>query len=127
MTARRVLLVEDAAEVALLAEVLLSTLDDVEVTTAVDGLSGVAQARALVPHLVLLDLTLPGLSGRQVLELLRADPRTAATKVALFTGSAGESHDELLALGADAVLRKPFDPDSLLGSVTALLGEQEVA
>ena len=114
MSRATVLLVEDAAEVALLTQVLLGTLDDVDVVTATDGVEGLAQAHAIAPDLVLLDLTLPLMDGVEVLAELRSDPRLSATRVVLFTGSPGEAeglHE------ADGVLAKPFTPDELLACV----------
>ena len=114
MSRATVLLVEDAAEVALLTQVLLGTLGDVDVVTATDGVDGLAQAHALAPDLVLLDLTLPLLDGAEVLAELRSDPRLQTTRVVLFTGSPEEASglDE-----ADGVLAKPFTPDELLACV----------
>jgi two-component system response regulator MtrA len=62
---RRVLLVEDAAEVRLLLQVVLEA-DGFVVSEAVDGPSGIGAARDERPDVVLLDVQLPGLDGREV-------------------------------------------------------------
>jgi CheY-like chemotaxis protein len=63
-----------------------------------------------LPALVLLDLGLPRLSGLEVLEQLRADPRTQMLPVAIFTSS-DEERDRLQAYknGANSFVRKPLD------------------
>lgn len=63
-----------------------------------------------LPALVLLDLSLPRLSGLEVLEQLRADPRTQLLPVAIFTSS-DEERDRLNSYrkGANSFVRKPLD------------------
>ena len=124
MSRATVLLVEDAAGIALLTQVLLGTLAAVDVVTATGGLDGLAQAHALAPDLVLLDLTLPRLDGAEVLAELRSDPRLARTRVVLFTGSPDEAHG---LEGADGVLAKPFSPEALLDCVTQHLASRRAS
>lgn len=118
---RTVLLVEDAAEVAMLVEALLSTLEGVQVVTAPDGQAGLELARSLRPDLVLLDLTLPLLDGPAVLERLREDAGTRDLHVVVFTGASGVDPAVLARLGADDLLPKPFTADALLACVGRVL------
>lgn len=117
---RRVLLVDDSAEVRLLLQVLLE-LDGFEVTAAEDGPSGLAAAATECPDVVLLDVQLPGLDGPDVLRALRADPATADLPVVFLTAAASEQADQLLALGARGVLSKPVDPGTVTAQLAALL------
>ena len=73
---------------------------------------------AALPALVLLDLHLPGIDGREALQALRADPRTRALPVAVFT-TGGEPFDAetIRALGVTACLRKPVDFPQLVDTV----------
>lgn len=63
-----------------------------------------------LPAIVLLDIGLPRLDGLEVLERLRADPRTASVPVAIFTSS-DEERDRMRAYkyGANSFVRKPLD------------------
>jgi CheY-like chemotaxis protein len=74
------------------------------------------------PDLVLLDVMMPGGSGLDVVERLRANPDLAGIPVVVISAFAADS-DRLAAhdAGADGFLRKPFDPDELETLVEELL------
>jgi CheY-like chemotaxis protein len=80
--------------------------------SALDGVTGVAEARRLLPQLIVLDIHLPGLDGWQVLEELKADPTTAAIPVVIVS----ISDPELPARGlpVQAIFVKPIDRDEFL-------------
>ena len=114
-----VLIVDDDRELCdLLAERL--ALDGLRSECVQDGLNAVQRAFALRPQLVVLDLSLPELSGDQVFARLRADHRTRYTPVIFLTGRTGrrEKVDRLLA-GADDYVTKPFDLEELAARVHA--------
>lgn len=89
------------------------------VTTAADGESALASARARPPDLVLLDLGLPGLDGLDVARDLR---RSSPVPIIILTAR-GEETDRVLGLelGADDYLVKPFSPRELVARVRAVL------
>ena len=78
-----------------------------EATTAADG---IALALERNPRVVLLDIQLPDMDGREALRHLRADPRTATMTVVAVTAYAmAEDGDRFLAAGFDGYLPKPID------------------
>ena len=117
----RVLVVDDEPDiVALVAYHLVKA--GYRVSTASTGPDAVAQARQERPSLVVLDLMLPGMSGFEVLEQLRADEGTRDTAVLMLTARK-EEPDRIkgLSLGADDYITKPFSPQELVLRVGAIL------
>lgn len=117
----RVLVVDDEPDiVALVAYHLVKA--GYRVSTAASGPDAVAQARADRPAILVLDLMLPGMSGFEVLEQLRADEAMRDVAVLLLTARKDEP-DRIrgLSLGADDYLTKPFSPQELVLRVGAIL------
>jgi CheY-like chemotaxis protein len=87
---------------------------------AADGSEALEITRELRPDLIVLDVMLPGLSGIEVLEAIRADQDLRDLKVVVITAW---SHAEMEAqvAGADRFVSKPFDPDDLSKAVEELL------
>ena len=119
LDAPRVLLVDDDASVRMVCAVNLGLLG-VEVLEAGDGAQGFALARRECPNLVVLDVSMPGLDGFQVAEMLRGH-RT--TRCIPFMFLSGEVDNEVLArdLGAFAYMTKPFDPIALAALIAEAL------
>ncbi len=90
---------------------------------AADGNEGLELARKLRPDLIILDLMLPGRSGTEVLDSLRADARMDTTPVIVVTAWT-HVDDDVLAAGASRFVRKPFDPDELRDMVEELLDRE---
>jgi DNA-binding response OmpR family regulator len=94
-----------------------------EVGEAADGVQAV-QVLELTRdyHLVVLDLNMPRMGGREVLSWIRKNPAIAATPVIVLTGSQdAEAEIELMEAGADDYIRKPLDPSRFLARVRATL------
>jgi CheY-like chemotaxis protein len=118
---QNVLVIEDSPSVRRLIEVCLRVLD-VEVSSAVDGVTGLEQINASHPNVVVLDIGLPGLDGWEVLSQLREDPNSADVKVLVLTAHAQpEMADRAAKGGADAFMTKPFRPIDLRIQVEKLL------
>lgn len=74
------------------------------------------------PDLVILDRSLPGMQGIDILKQLRQTPATYLTPILMLTGKRGEAlSDEAIAAGADDYLLKPFEPEDLVQRVTSAL------
>lgn len=124
----RLLLVDDHTLFRSGVRLLLQTQADFEIVgEASDGLEGIKRARQLQPDVVLLDLNMPGLSGLEVLQLLREDLPECA--VLMLTVS--EETDELLAAlqaGARGYLLKNIEADTLTTAIRkAARGEDVIA
>jgi serine phosphatase RsbU (regulator of sigma subunit)/DNA-binding response OmpR family regulator len=97
------------------------------VVEAADGTEGLALLAAAadgeLPELAVVDVRLPDMSGFEVCEQIKADPRTASLPVIHISATAIEVSDRAQGLhrGADAYLTEPIAPDELLATVTAAL------
>jgi DNA-binding response OmpR family regulator len=93
-----------------------------EVALAPDGLSALAAIQEREPDLMILDHSMPGMSGFDVCRSVKSNPFTARIPVLMLTAQAEvESKVEGFAAGADDYLAKPFDPRELRARVAALL------
>src|SRR6185437_15129499 len=115
---RKVLIIEDGRDAAESLRMLLS-LQGFEVAVAHTGPDGVERARRFVPEAVVCDLGLPGMSGFQVAQALRADPATASAFLVCLSGY-GQEQDrrQARAAGFDETLVKPADPEALARLLT---------
>ncbi|MDZ7851955.1 MAG: response regulator [Halomonas sp.] len=119
----KVLVVDDEANIILSLEFLMQQAG-FQVDTAEDGESALASIEASPPDLVLLDISLPGISGFDVLERLRGDPAHAKLPIIMLTAHGREVEREKgLALGADDYITKPFSTQALVEKVKTLLAE----
>ena len=120
-TEQRVLVVDDEADIVALVAYHLARAG-YRVSTASTGHDALEAARREHPALIVLDLMLPGLSGYEVLEQLRADASTRDIAVLMLTARR-EEQDRIrgLSLGADDYLTKPFSPQELVLRVGAIL------
>jgi CheY-like chemotaxis protein len=102
---------------------MVLALEDFQLTSVDNGIDAIARAREMKPDLVLADVLMPGRSGYEVCEALKADPSTAHVPVLLLSGNF-EPFDEgrARAARADGHLTKPFESQALLDKVRALLG-----
>ena len=98
-------------------------LEGYTVLTAEDGNAALEIARKETPHLILLDLMLPGLDGYHVLKLLKSDERYQQIPILVITAR-GDVRDltQAVECGADGCLVKPLELDILLSRVHALIG-----
>ncbi|RYZ43604.1 MAG: response regulator [Myxococcaceae bacterium] len=119
-TKARILLADDNADMRDYLTRLLAPRWSVE--TATHGLQALDAARTNPPDLILSDVMMPGMSGTQLVQALRADERTRTIPLVLLSARAGEEATiEGLRSGADAYLVKPFSANELLARVESQL------
>ncbi len=116
--AHRVLYVEDNPANYKLVERVLASRSHIALDRADCGYAGVEQAHARRPDLILLDLNLPDISGREVLGRLRASTTTKDIPVVIVSADSSPGQaDELCRAGAAAYLTKPLDIGTFLRTV----------
>jgi CheY-like chemotaxis protein len=112
----------------MLVEQMLAHFPELRFVHAADGQSGLEQAIALQPDLVLLDMQLPDMSGLDVLSRLRADIRTRSLRVVALSASAmPEEVERARSFGADDYWTKPLDFDAFVVGVADVLARRRAA
>jgi two-component system phosphate regulon response regulator PhoB len=92
------------------------------IIASLDGPSGLEQARKTRPSLIILDLMLPGMDGKDICRALKSNPLTSSIPVLMLTAKAEEVDRVIgLELGADDYVTKPFSPRELILRVKAIL------
>ncbi len=116
---KRILIIEDDAHIAEGLELNL-TLQGYEVQIAADGIAGLRKWREGRPHLILLDIMLPGMDGFTLLQNIRLENERIPV---LILSAKGEPGDRVkgFSLGVDDYLSKPFHLEELLLRVERLL------
>ena len=121
MDKKRILVVDDEADLAKAIEIRLKQAD-YEVLVAYDGSAALEKARSEKPDLIILDLMLPGMSGYKVCRLLKFDERYKKIPIIMLTARSQESDEQLgLECGADVFITKPFESQMLLLKIQELL------
>jgi CheY-like chemotaxis protein len=121
---RKIAIVEDNPDNRLLVSALLE--DRYELVEYEDGTSALEGITRSPPDLVLLDISLPGLDGGQVLAKLKASPGTARLPVIALTAHAmSGDRENMLAQGFDGYVSKPIvDETELFAAIAELLGAE---
>jgi two-component system alkaline phosphatase synthesis response regulator PhoP len=117
----RVLVVEDSPTVSSVVKYFLE-LEGFEVLLAADGEIGLETARRELPRVIVSDVSMPRMSGIEMVRALREDAATANIRILMLTSEASvESETDGLAAGADDYILKPVEPRRLSARVKALL------
>jgi len=121
-TQNNILFVDDDAELRTIVREQLA-MEGYEVDEAEDGLKAMEMVKEGTYALVLLDITMPGKSGLDVLKFVKN--RTPGCKVIMLTGVAGLAVAiDSLKLGADDYITKPYNMSYLLSSIKRALGQE---
>ncbi|MDD5019955.1 MAG: response regulator transcription factor [Candidatus Omnitrophica bacterium] len=118
---RTILIVEDEKDIVKMLEYNLQK-EGFKTLSARDGEDALDVAHREHPHLVILDLMLPGMDGLEVCKALKGDSKTAAIPIIMLTAKVQESDKVIgLELGADDYMTKPFSPRELVARIKAVL------
>jgi DNA-binding response OmpR family regulator len=113
----RILLVDDDPAILRLLDVNFR-MEGFDVEATSHGEEALASAARQTPDVVVLDLMLPGMDGREILRRLRDEPATATVPVLFLTA---RGRDDAAAGEAERYVQKPFDTVKLVASVRAML------
>lgn len=118
---QRILVVDDDPKIARLVRSYLEQAG-YSVTVAGDGEQALQAMRAQPPHLVVLDLMLPGRDGLSVAQTMRADATLRQIAILMLTARVDDV-DRIVGLevGADDYVTKPFNPREVVARVKAIL------
>lgn len=112
---RKVLIVDDDQE---LVDLLVDAFDRTalfDIKTANNGFDAGMLVKEFRPDLVVLDIMLPDINGREVCQRVRMDPTLEAVKILCISGMVEQDKiNDLRAAGANDFMQKPFDTDKLL-------------
>jgi len=116
-----ILVVEDTADIR---DILTRQLRYAghQVSSATNGIDGIAYARAHLPDLIVMDLVMPLLNGWEAIKQLKADARCADLPILAITARAlVETKEQARAAGCAAFISKPFTMLELFAAVDALM------
>lgn len=123
MPTKRVLVIDDEADIRAIIQGCLEDIAEWEVLTAASGEEGIRLAITEQFDGILLDVSMPGMGGLEVFQKLQEDSRTHRIPVALLTAKALVEDQEIFAtLTIAGVIVKPFDPMTLVEQVTEVFG-----
>ena len=117
--ALRVLVVDDDKRVArMVKNMLLAENPDLQIEIAHDGFAAGQAVEKFQPHVIILDLIMPGVDGFQLCKILKDDPATVGIRIIAITGDPDpKSARKIVRLGAELCLAKPLKKQSLLDAV----------
>ena len=97
--------------------------NNMQVSTAKDGVDALNQLQEQLPDLLLLDIEMPRMDGFEVAKLVRHDQRLKHLPIVMITSRTGDKHRErALSLGVNEYLGKPYQEEQLLAVIQQLLG-----
>jgi CheY-like chemotaxis protein len=123
MASKKIMVVDDEESLLELLRAVLEA-ENYEVVTANSGAECIEKLKTFRPDLILLDMMMPGMSGREVCEKIRSDPKTKDINVAFVTvakfSEAGKG--KLKDMNVKDYITKPFDNDDLVSRVKKIVG-----
>ncbi|MGB9630297.1 MAG: response regulator [Thermodesulfobacteriota bacterium] len=123
---KSILIIEDEKDIVDLINYHLKQ-SGFSVLSALDGNSGLELAKKERPDLIILDLMLPEMDGKDVCRVLKSNPSTKSIPILMLTAKS-EEMDRVIGfeLGADDYVTKPFSPRELVLRVKAILRRKEI-
>jgi CheY-like chemotaxis protein len=118
MTETRILHVDDEPDIREVVDLSLALNPEFQVRACASGPEAIETAARWSPGLILLDVMMPGMDGPTTLTHLRENPQTSGIPVLFMTARAqAREVEQFIAMGAQGVISKPFDPMTLASEV----------
>jgi two-component system cell cycle response regulator DivK len=125
---RLILIAEDEPDNQVILQTVVESLVGARAEVAADGLAVLACVARERPHMILLDLMMPGLDGFEVTRRLKSDPATADIPIIAVSALARpDDREAALAAGCDDFVRKPFELDALEALIRSYLERDAVS
>jgi CheY-like chemotaxis protein/HPt (histidine-containing phosphotransfer) domain-containing protein len=122
---KKILLIDDSREIHVLAQLAFKRFPEIQLIGLQDPQQALDRARREQPDLILLDVQMAPISGKDVMRSLRAVRELCEIPVAFFTGTDDENETrELMALGAWQIFQKPFSPKTFADRVLSRFQER---
>jgi excisionase family DNA binding protein len=119
----KILIVDDDREMASATRRALTLRGIFEIEVAYDGFAAGQKFAEFKPHLILLDVKMPGMDGYDVCAQIRKDPNGKDVKIIVVSGALDmDGMEKVMKLGANDYLTKPFRNEFLLMKVERVLG-----
>jgi two-component system, OmpR family, response regulator len=119
---KRILVVDDDPGIVDLFMDILNRDGRFEVQSAKSGYDAGMLTESFRPHLIVLDYMLPDINGNIVCQRIRANPQFSTTRIIFVSGVVNQQEvQQLLAAGADAFFKKPFELSALMSKINHLL------
>jgi CheY-like chemotaxis protein len=120
----KILVADDENSLRTLLRAVIEAGQEFEISEAVDGEDALLQAQKNKPDIMILDVMMPGLSGFEVCEKIKTDPKLKGIIVIILTAKGQQTDkDWARSVGADYFLTKPFSPTELLSLVEKIASE----
>ncbi|MCP4817975.1 MAG: response regulator [Shimia sp.] len=109
----KVLHVEDDPDIREIAYLALAELSGLEVLQCADGADAISKAEAFAPDVILLDVMMPGMTGVETLQAIRAQTQVTAPAIFMTSKNIATEHQEDIKTLAVGAIQKPFNPVTL--------------
>ena len=114
---KRILIVEDDRDLRFVIRMVVERAG-YDVAEARHGVAALESIGAEPPDLIIADLTMPVMSGVELIDQIRSNPATASIPIVLLSG---RQVDSVTSERVDAVVMKPFEPEDLLARINRTL------
>jgi|WetSurMetagenome_2_1015567.scaffolds.fasta_scaffold00190_8 CheY-like chemotaxis protein len=124
--AKKLLLADDSQTIQRVVDIVLGP-EGFKVTSYGNGEDAMKAVESLMPDVILADIEMPGLSGYQLCEKVKANAGTQHIPVILLAGAFEPfDEDQMRAAGADDYLLKPFESQELISKIKELMKQKEI-